>query len=211
MKKGTVTSAADEWLYVVNGKEPDYMPDYQKIEGTPLLRRRIVNENHLKDEDKTDLTKPEIIGLALYTGPMVRQSITAYFLTSLIGQFMVYNAILRHQSNISRSVAQGEDYAKKQVALARHFIDVRRNGGQQATEGTPQMIKPLELSRTRSRTCSVYSVTDTNSLWAMYKSAEMLKLMVFDKIDVDGDLSICRKELGQHIYSLMKSGTLTSA
>ena len=124
---------------------------------------------------------------------------------------MVYNAILRYQSNVSRFATQGEEYAETQVALAGHFIDVRGNGGQQATEGTLQMSKLSKLSRTHSRKCSVYSTTDTNSLWAMYKSAEMLKLMVFDKIDVDGDLHISRKELGLHIHSLMMNHTLTSA
>ena len=45
----------------------------------------------------------------------------------------------------------------------------------------------------------------------MYKSAEMMKLMLFDKLDADRNLSISRLELGRHILKLMKNGSLTAA
>ena len=223
MNEGTVTCAADEWQYVMCGKELDYMSDYNtKAKNAPRTRILVDNTNpsppvvttccggggSSSSSSSTTLTKPEIVGLALYTGPMVRRSNNPYVLISLTWQYMVYNAILRHQS-MSRSAAQGgatgayakkrRAQAKKQVELAEHFIAVSGN-----------VIQP-KLPHAQSRRSSIYSTTEATSRWAMYKSAEMLKLMVFDKIDVDGDLHISRKELGQHIYWLMKSGTLTSA
>ena len=95
-----------------------------------------------------------------------------------------------------------ESYHAKQVSLARQFI------------GQPidQRLDPAEQQDKALREpSSIYSTTQAHSLWAMYKSAEMMKLMLFDKLDADRNLSISRLELGRHILKLMKNGSLTAA
>ena len=95
-----------------------------------------------------------------------------------------------------------ESYHAKQVSLARQFI------------GQPidQRLDPAEQQDKALReSSSIYSTTQAHSLWAMYKSAEMMKLMLFDKLDADRNLSISRLELGRHILKLMKNGSLTAA
>ena len=95
-----------------------------------------------------------------------------------------------------------ESYHAKQVSLAQQFI------------GQPidQRLEPAEQQDKALREpSSIYSTTQAHSLWAMYKSAEMMKLMLFDKLDADRNLSISRLELGRHILKLMKNGSLTAA
>lgn len=95
-----------------------------------------------------------------------------------------------------------ESFHTKQVSLARQFI------------GQPidQRLEPAEQQDKALREpSSIYSTTQAHSLWAMYKSAEMMKLMLFDKLDADRNLSISRLELGRHILKLMKNGSLTAA
>jgi hypothetical protein len=141
-------------------------------------------------------------------------------------QYAVYNAILRHKclskvaddqekarkekekkikENKQQTADTAEDpqtAAEKQVSLARQFI------------GQPidQRLEPAEQQDKALREpSSIYSTTQAHSLWAMYKSAEMMKLMLFDKLDADRNLSISRLELGRHILKLMKNGSLTAA
>jgi len=145
-------------------------------------------------------------------------------------QYAVYNAILRHkclskvaddqekarkekEKEIKENKQQTADTAEdpqtaaesfhtKQVSLARQFI------------GQPidQRLEPAEQQDKALREpSSIYSTTQAHSLWAMYKSAEMMKLMLFDKLDADRNLSISRLELGRHILKLMKNGSLTAA
>jgi len=136
-------------------------------------------------------------------------------------QYAVYNAILRHKclskvaddqasaKNKQQTTNSAEDpkttaesYHTKQVSLARQFI------------GQPidQRLEPAEQQdKVLREPSSIYSTTQAHSLWAMYKSAEMMKLMLFDKLDADRNLSISRLELGRHILKLMKNGSLTAA
>ncbi len=81
------TTAKEEWEYVMNGTAPSCLQKFKAKEGNSHKRNALVFKNRTEELKKKEeelkkdpnkkqselepLSKPERLGLALYTGPMV--------------------------------------------------------------------------------------------------------------------------------------------
>ncbi len=182
------TTAQQEWLAVVKGNLPPSLKEFRLREcyrNTPEGRKVGVYQNFPKDSS-CSLSDPERLGLALYTGPMVRRIciLSASFSDRSI-QFSVYNGILRREILPKKKVEKVDD----PPSIASLFL------GSDFGEGI-------------SKGPAAAPSAAYDAIASVYTNAESLLILIFNKFDKNEDLCISAQEINEAISDLLRKGKL---
>lgn len=188
-KQGKITpqtTAQQEWLAVVKGNVPPSLEKFRLREcyrKTPKGRNVGVYQYFPKDRS-CSLSDPERLGLALYTGPMVRRIcvLSASFSDRSI-QFSVYNGILR------REILPKKKGEEDPPSIASLFL------GSDFGEGI-------------SKGPAAAPSAAYDAIASVYTNAETLLLLIFNKFDKNEDLCISAQEMNEAISDLLRMGKL---